>query len=253
MTAAGKSEVNADQRSQTRQVHFTATHWSVVVAAQQADPAAKAVALEQLCQKYWRPVYLFIQHRRGDTHEAEDLTQAFFAYLLERDALKRVDREKGKFRSFLLSSASHFLANDWDKRQTLKRGGRNAVISLDDTGVAESLAGNQNLSTSADKLFDQAWARSVVDQTMRALKDEHAAAGKTALFQVLKPGLTTTVTDEAAARWALKLSISEGAVKVALHRFRRRYGELLRQEIAHTVSTRGEIDEEIRYLFSILS
>jgi RNA polymerase sigma factor (sigma-70 family) len=232
---------------------FTTTHWTAVLAAGRDSSPEKAAALEQLCQRYWRPVYVFIRRRGAATHDAEDLTQAFFARLLEKTALLQADPQKGKFRTFLMASVTNFLTNEWDKRQTLKRGGGHVVVSLDETAFEEIYLCNQDLSSSADRLFDRRWARTLFDQTLVHLKAEYAAAGKTELFETLVPGLTGKVTAEMVARCAARLELTDGAVKMALHRLRRGFGEFFRAEIAHTVSRPEEIDEEIRYLFAMLS
>jgi RNA polymerase sigma factor (sigma-70 family) len=232
---------------------FTTTHWSVVLAAGQEDSPQKSEALEHLCRRYWRPVYIFIRSRGADAHDAEDLTQAFFARLLEKDALTKVDRQKGKFRTFLMASVSNFLANEWDKKGALKRGGPQALVALEEITTEEGFLEAQSPSLPPDKLFDRRWAEMMVQRTLERIKKEYCATDKERLFQMLEPGLTAKVTPELARRWATDLAMSGGAVRVALHRLRRRFGELLRSEIAYTVSSSEEIDEEIRHLFSILS
>ncbi len=232
---------------------FATTHWSVVLGAGQGDLAAAAVALERLCRTYWYPIYAFVRRRGSDPHEAEDFTQAFFAFLLEKESLKKVDRRKGKFRTFLLAALTNFLANESDKAQTLKRGGQRQIISLDET-VAEELYRHETIeSVTPETLFERRWARALVEQVLARLKSEYGAADKALLFAKLEPALTGEVGAGAFAQWAAELGMSEGAVKVALHRLRRRFGEVLRSEIAHTVSSPEEIDDEIRQLFAAIA
>jgi RNA polymerase sigma-70 factor (ECF subfamily) len=232
---------------------FSTTHWSVVLGAGQTDLAAATAALERLCRTYWYPIYAFIRRRGSDPHEAEDLTQSFFAFLLEKESLKKVDRRKGRFRTFLLAALMNFLANEWDKRQTLKRGGQSQIVSLDET-VAEELYCREAVeSVTPETLFERRWAWALVEQVLARLKEEYAAANKDRLFASLEPALTREVAPGTLVQFAAELGMSEGAVKVALHRLRRRFGELLRSEIAHTVASPEEIDDEIRHLFAAIS
>ena len=233
--------------------NFSATHWSIVLASGANDFARATAALERLCRTYWFPIYAFIRRRGSDQHDAEDLAQGFFAYLLEKDTLKKVDRTKGKFRTFLLAALANFLANEWDKSRTLKRGGQRQIISLDET-VAEELYRHEAVeSLTPEKLFERRWASALIEQVLARLKQEYAAGGKADLFAKLEPALTGETAAGVYAEWAAALGMSEGAVKVALHRLRRRFGEVLRSEIAHTVSSPEEIDDEIRHLFAAIS
>jgi RNA polymerase sigma factor (sigma-70 family) len=232
---------------------FPATHWSLVLSAGAHDGVRAAAALERLCRTYWPPIYAFVRRRGYDQHAAEDLTQDFFAFLLDQQALKKVDRSKGKLRSFLLASLTHFLANEWDKRQTLKRGGRRQILSLDEA-QAEGLYLREPVeSLTPEKLFERRWATALLGQVLARLKQEHLNAGKAALFTQLEPALTREVPAGWYAASAAHLAMTEGAIKVALHRMRRRFGELLRSEVAHTVSTPEEVDEEIRCLFAAVA
>jgi RNA polymerase sigma factor (sigma-70 family) len=232
---------------------FSTTHWSVVLGAGQNNLTAAAVALERLCRIYWYPIYAFIRRRGSSQHDAEDLTQGFFAHLLEKETLKKVDRQKGKFRSFMLAALTNFLNNEWDKQQTLKRGGKIQIISLDETRAEELYSREPVESLTPEKLFERRWAFTLVERVLARLKQEYATANKLKLFEKLERGLTREVTQDVCAGWAAALVMSEGAVKVALHRLRRRYGELLRGEIAHTVATPEELDEEIRHLCASIS
>lgn len=232
---------------------FSTTHWSVVLSAGQDDFAEASIALERLCRIYWYPIYAFIRRRGSNQPDAEDLTQGFFAQLLEKETIKKVNRQKGKFRSFMLAALTNFVNNEWDKRQTLKRGGKVQIISLDETRAEEIYSQEPVESLTPEKLFERRWAFALVERVLAKLKQEYATADKLRLFEGLEHGLTREVTQEVCAEWAAALSMSEGAVKVALHRLRRRYGELLRSEIAHTVSTPEELDEEIRHLCAALA
>jgi RNA polymerase sigma-70 factor (ECF subfamily) len=232
---------------------FSTTSWSVVLTAGQNDLAGTAAALEQLCRKYWYPIYAFVRRRGSDSHEAEDLTQGFFAHLLEMDTLAKVDRQKGKFRTFLLSALTKYLSNEWDKRQTLKRGGRRQIISLDEAAAEEFYKLEPVEPSSPESLFDRRWAVTLVNGVLAQLQEEYRAAGKAGLLAQLEPGLTQEAAPGRYADWAATLGLSEGAVRVALHRLRRRYGELLRGEISQTVASPAEVDEEIRHLFAAIS
>jgi RNA polymerase sigma factor (sigma-70 family) len=242
---------NADAVKKTGD--FSTTHWSVVLEAGRTDVARATVALERLCHKYWHPVYVFVRRRGSNHHEAEDLTQSFFAYLIEKGALKAVERRKGKFRSFLLASLTNFLLNEWDRRQTLKRGGQREIISLDEM-AAEKLYSQEPVEHfSPEKLFERRWAITIIEHVSERLKNEYAAAGNAELFIKLEAGLTGEVTPGLYASWAAALNMNEGAVKVALHRLRRRFGELLRSEVAYTVADPTEVAEEIRHLLAAIS
>ncbi len=232
---------------------FTTTHWSLVLNAATQDLEKAASALQRLCTIYWYPIYAFVRRRGSDYHEAEDLTQAFFTHLLEREMLKKVQRDKGTFRSFLLASLTNFLNNEWDKRRTLKRGGNHQFISLEEM-TAETLYSSEPAGDlTPEKLFDRRWAALLVEKVMLALRDEYQAANHAALLARLEPMLTQDVTPGLYAQLAAEFGMNEGTVKVALHRLRRRFGELLRREVAHTVADEAAIDEEIRYLFAAIS
>jgi RNA polymerase sigma-70 factor (ECF subfamily) len=227
---------------------FAETHWTVVLSAARGDATPRAVAaMAELCRAYWYPLYAFIRRRGYDSHAAEDLTQEFFARLLEKHFLESVDRRKGKFRAFLLAALKHFLANEQDRARAQKRGGGQAVIRLDALD-AEARYGLEPVDyLTPDKLFERRWALAVLERVLARLEAEFAAAGKADFFAALKgflaggPARTYGAAGE-------HLGMSEGAVKVAVHRLRRRYRALLRDEIAQTVVDPAEIDDEIRYL-----
>lgn len=231
--------------------NFTTTNWSVVLAAGQTDHGRAASALEHLCVRYWQPVYVFVRRRGSSPHDAEDLTQAFFTHLLEREALKTIDRAKGKFRSFLLASLTNFLNKDWQKQKSLKRGGHCVTVSWDDA-EAENLYQHEPLDQATpEKLFERRWAFTVLQQVLDRLKDEHQS--KPELFGRLSPYLTRELESGSLSEISAQLQMTDGAVKVALHRLRRRYGELLRSQVAYTVAEPDLVEEEIRHLFSVIS
>jgi len=232
---------------------FATTHWSVVLALGASDPTRATAALEILCRRYWYPIYAFVRRRGADAHEAEDLTQAFFAQLIEQDVFQKADRQKGKFRTFLLAALTHFLANEWDKRRTLKRGGGHQFISLDEAAAEKSYQLEPVEPATPEKLFDRRWALLLMEATLERLKQEYAAGNKADLFAKLEPGLTDDFSAGGHASVAAVLGMNEGAVRVALHRLRRRFGELLRGEVAQTVTGPAEVDDEIRQLFSAIS
>jgi RNA polymerase sigma factor (sigma-70 family) len=230
---------------------FPTTQWSVVLGASATNTAIATVALEHLCSRYWQPIYVFVRWRGSSPHEAEDLTQTFFAFLLEKETLKKVDQEKGKFRTFLLAALTNFLHNQWDIRQALKRGGRRQIISLNDT--AEIAFNKEPLDhRSPDKIFERQWATTLVENVLARLKKEYVEGGKEILFVRLEPELTSESNTKLYSAWAEELGLSANALQVALHRLRRRFGELLRSEIAHTVSSPEEVHDEIRHLFAAI-
>ena len=232
---------------------FSTTHWSLVLTAGSGDGTRAAAALERLCGKYWYPLFAFIRRTGFDFHEAEDLTQAFFAHLFEKDRLKQVDRQKGKFRSFLLAALTNFLNNEWDKRQAWKRGGRCQVISLDQTDAEERYRLEPVDSLTPEKLFERRWTLILLEQVLAQLKQECVSSGKAELFSKLEPLITGEITPGQYAQLALALKMREEAVRMALSRTRRRFGELLRNEIAQTVLTPADVDDEIRHLFAGVS
>ena len=231
---------------------FTTTQWSVVLDARHNDPRRARAALEHLCSRYWYPLYAFVRRRGHSAEDAEDLTQAFFAHLLGNDGLSRADRTRGLFRTFLLSSLVNFLSDQWDRHQAAKRGGGHRIVSWD-AMTADELYRHEPLdSFTPEKLFERRWAFTVIQEALSRLRQEAEAAGKTALFEVLEPCLTGEVAPGFYADTAAKLGTTEGSVRVNLHRLRRRLGDLLRKEIAQTVSAPDEVRSEIQRLFDAL-
>jgi len=232
---------------------FVTTHWSVVMAAGRGDSTRAHVALEKLCRNYWYPLYAFVRRLGHNAHDAEDLVQSFFAACLEKNYLGAAEQSKGRFRSFLLIALKRFLANEWDKQRALKRGGAIAPVSLDSLTAEQRYALEPAEQLSADKLYDRRWALTLLDQVVTRLRDEQVAAGKLAQFEQLKECITNPGRGTPYAELGVRLGLSEGAVKVAIHRLRQRYRNLLNEEIANTVGTAGEIEEERRHLLSALS
>jgi RNA polymerase sigma factor (sigma-70 family) len=232
---------------------FATTRWTVVLAAGHRGAPQADVALEELCRTYWYPLYAYVR-RRGHSHDdAEDFTQAFFARLLEKNYLEGISSDKGKFRAFLLVAVKHFLANEWDRAHRQKRGGGVIPLSLDWQDADQRYQIHPVDTLSPDKLYDRAWAVTVLEQVITRLRDESVAEGKTRLYEQLKGFLMVGKSDIPYAQAAAALTLTEGAVRVAVHRLRQRYRELLRQEIAQTLSDPAQIDEEMQALFSALT
>lgn len=230
--------------------YFATTHWTVVLAAGCRSTPQADMALEELCHTYWYPLYAYIRRRGYAREDAEDLAQAFFARLLEKNYLEGLSSEKGKFRAFLLAALKHFLANEWDRANRQKRGGGVTTLSLNwhsaDTRYQIDPADN----LSPDKLYDRAWTVTLLERVITRLREESAADGKSKLFEQLKLFLMTGKSAAPYAEAAASLSLTEGAVRVAVHRLRRRYRELLREEIGQTLSNAAQVEEEMRALFS---
>lgn len=232
---------------------FRTTHWSVVLAASRRNAPDAQDALAKLCQSYWYPLYAYVRRRGHDSHEAEDLTQEFFARLLDKNYLEGITREGGRFRSYLLTTLKHFLANEWERARAQKRGGGKALVSLDDQDAEARYKFEPADSATPEILFERRWALTVLDQVMVRLRDEYITQGKAVLFEHLQPLLAGDKSLIPYAEVGAALSMSEGAVKVAVHRLRKRYGQLLQDEIAETVAAPEEVEDEIRYLISAAS
>jgi RNA polymerase sigma-70 factor (ECF subfamily) len=234
-------------------VGFGVTRWSVVLSASRSDSAGAGEAMEELCRAYWRPIYTFIRQRGHNPDDAQDLTQEFFVRLLAKNSLSSVGPSKGRFRTFLLAALRHFLANEWDKAKAKKRGGGRVFISLS-CGPAGMAAGPEPLDhETGDVLFDRSWALTLLERVLERLREEHVRDGRAEFFDQLKSTLTGERTSLPYSGIGARLGLSEGAVKVAVHRLRQRYRQLVREEIARTVSAPEQIEEEIRALFAALS
>jgi len=231
---------------------FHPTHWSVVLAAADTQSPRKSEALETLCRAYWYPLYAFVRRQGFDAHEAKDLTQAFFAFMLEKKALGKVDPARGKFRSFLLSSLTNFLNNERDRARRLKRGGGLEMISLDAEPAEQRYLAEPAHGETPEMIFERRWAGAVVEQVARNLAAEFAAAGQAQRFAILQEFLMGDPREMSYEEAAGRLGVSVSAVTSAIHRARQRFRELFRAEISNTVGSPGEVDDEIRYLLTAL-
>lgn len=231
---------------------FSTTHWSVVLLAGQEGTHASVSALESLCRGYWYPLYAFARRQGHGPEDGQDLTQQFFATFLEKKHFALADRERGRFRSFLLASFKHFLANEYHRGRAAKRGGGAKVISWDAADTEERYAHEPASAAAPDRQFDQAWAMTLLDRAMTGLRREYAEAGKEKVFDALQQFLSGEKSEVTYAALGAELGMGESAVKMAVSRLRQRYGERLRAEVAHTVNAPAAVDEELRYLFSAL-
>src|SRR6266436_5510980 len=229
---------------------FVTTQWSVVLEAQGSSPAAQD-ALEELCRTYWRPIYSFLRREGRGIEEAQDLTQSFFAQLLERGDFAGVRREKGRLRSYLLGSLKHFLANDRRRAPSLKRGDGRALISFENLPSEEG-AEFESDTLSADRIFDRRWALTVLNRVFAQLVDESQHVGRPGLSERLSELLADEADHPSQAEIAREFGMTENAVKQAFHRLRQRYRQLLREEVADTVATPAEIEDELRHLIAAL-
>jgi RNA polymerase sigma factor (sigma-70 family) len=231
---------------------FSTTHWSVVLSAGRTESSHASDALEKLCRGYWPPLYSYIRRQGHGPTDAQDLTQAFFAKLLAKNFWARADPQKGRFRSFLLTALRHFLADERDRARTAKRGGGLSFISLDEQASEERYLQGLSQNLSGEQQFDRQWAATVMEQARTKLRQECIASGKSGLFD--RVSLVDRQSESAIphAVIAQELGTSVSAVKSAVSRLRDRYGELVRQEVAHTVSNPAEIEGEIRYLLSVI-
>lgn len=232
---------------------FDTTHWSVVLLAGNSHEPQADAALEQLCRAYWSPLYSYVRRQGHSPHDAQDLTQDFFARLLEKEYLSLADPDRGRFRSFLLKSLKHFLVNDWMRGQAQKRGGGQKVVSFDDEAAERSYLQQSADQLAPEHLYDKRWAVTLLERAMERLQADYSAAGKRGVFDQLRGMLLTEGNAESYRQLAASLELTEGAVKVALHRLRHRFREAAREEIAQTVATPAEVDEELRYLMLALS
>jgi len=232
---------------------FATTHWSLVVAAKpgEASETRAREALEELCRAYWYPLYAFVRYRGYSSDDAQDLTQTFFAQIIETGGFASADPERGRFRSYLLGVMKHFLANEWHRAQTQKRGGQVQFIEWDALNPEARYAGTSRQSDNPEHLFDREWALQTIAGALQSLRDEMVKAGKSEQFDALKACLTGE--DEITRQeMAARLDMTDGAVRVAVHRLRRRYRELLRAAVAETVSNEADLDDEMRYLVAVL-
>lgn len=229
---------------------FATTHWSIVLEAGRGGKCADADgALAQLCQKYWFPLYAYVRRRVHDTNEAQDLTQEFFSRLLEKEILAEANPDRGRFRSFLLTAMQNFLTNEWRKTQATKRGGGGKLLSLDFSAGDSKLNFETGHDWTAERIFERNWGITLLEHVLARLRDEYAAAGKEKMFAALRPFISSNRDESSFATVGEQLKMTEGAAKVAAHRLRKRYRELLRAELAQTVADPADVDAEIAWLF----
>ena len=231
---------------------FATTHWSVVLAAGHPDSPQATLAIETLCRTYWYPLYAFVRRQGHEVHDAEDLTQEFFARFLAKDYFRLADPARGRFRNFLLACLKHFLSEQWRQAGRSKRGGGQAVVSWETHAAEERYRSEPADLLTPERIYDRRWALTLLEQALTRLGAEQAAAGKSEVFAQLKDYLWGEGSGAGYAEVATRLGLSEGALKVTVHRLRQRYREVLREEVAHTVGTREEIDEELRYLIAVV-
>jgi RNA polymerase sigma-70 factor (ECF subfamily) len=246
------SEQNLDA-AQGGAREFVSTHWSVVRLAGERPSPESAAALEKLCRAYWYPLYAFVRREGHGAEEAADLTQEFFSRLLAGNGLAGVDRSKGKFRSFLLASMKHLLANEWKRAHRQKRGGGAVQFSLDAAAAEDRYSLDPTDDLTPDRIFERRWAETVIDAVTRRLQEEFASGGMAERFEGLKVFLLADEEPVSYAAVAARLNMTEGAVRSAIHRVRQRYGELLREEIAQTVTEPREMEEELRHFVAVLA
>ncbi len=242
------SDVNSEKSS-----HFDTTQWSLVMAAGDGGSTTSRDALAALCQIYWYPLYAYAWRLTSNTHEAQDQTQEFFVQLLEKNIVAAADPARGRFRSFLLTSFKNFLANQWDKAQAKKRGGGRQTLTLDFAAASSRYALESSQSLSPQQLYEKQWVLNLLDEVLDRLRAECEANGKAEQFATLKEFIAGSPADKTHQQAARELGISDGAAKVAAHRLRKRYRDLLREEVARTVTAPDEIDDEIRFLFAALA
>ena len=230
---------------------FPTTRWSLVRRASENDPDSHQ-ALESLCKTYWPPVYSYVRRRGYDHETALDLTQGFFTQLLEKNTLRTADRKRGKFRSFLLSSVKYYLANEWDKQQAQKRGAGKAPFSLDEENSSTRCPIELIDHITPEKNFERTWALTLLEQVLTRLQEEMRTAKSAEYFEQLKSCLTGENLDASYKSIAHNLGVTEAGLRTRIHRMRRRFGELLYDEVRQTLDDAGHVENEIRYLLSIL-
>ena len=232
---------------------FTTTHWSVVLAAGQQDSPQASEALETLCRAYWYPLYLYVRRRGYGPEDAQDLTQDFFARFLEKGSFNLADPSRGRFRTFLLKSLQHFLADDWKRAHRAKRGGGTVELPLDGVVAEARYAAELTDTRSPERAYEQRWALTLLEQVLGRMREDYARVGKARLFEALQDFLWGSDGSVSYAALAQDLATTEGALRVAVHRLREHYRDRLRAEVVQTVSSPGEVDAELRYLIGVIS
>jgi RNA polymerase sigma-70 factor (ECF subfamily) len=232
---------------------FATTHWSVVLLAGQVDSPHGAEALEKLCRTYWYPLYVYVRRQGNSPEDAQDLTQNFFSRLLEKNYFAKADPDRGKFRTFLLGSLKNFLVNEWKRAGRLKRGGELTFLSFDANEAEERYAGEQIDESNPANAYERQWAVALIEQVFSILRGDYAAGDKAQLFEALKVFVWGDTSSASYVEIGRQLNLTEGTVKVAVHRLRQRFRELLRAEVAHTVARPEDIDGELRHLIAVVS
>jgi RNA polymerase sigma factor (sigma-70 family) len=253
-TAGESSTASPSSGEVAHRPAFVTTHWSVVLTAGRSETTRARDSLAKLCQTYWYPLYAYVRRRGYSSHDAQDLTQGFFAQLLERHSLASADPDRGRFRTFLLAAMNNFLASEREKARAKKRGGGCEMLSLD-LAAAEQRYDLEPADDAAtpDKAFDKQWALTLLSEVLNRLEEEYRREGKAGLFAALKQTLTGARESQPYAELSAGLGLNEGAIKVTVHRLRKRYRELIRAEIANTVASAGEINGEMGYLLEVLT
>jgi DNA-directed RNA polymerase specialized sigma24 family protein len=236
---------------QAHQAAFVTTHWSVVLAAGQRESPGAAEALEKLCRTYWYPLYAYMRRRGLTPEDAQDSVQSFISGLVTGDSLGGVAPQKGRFRTFLLTAANHFLANQWRASSAIKRGGNVSFVPLGDAGPEDLYQAEPTTDATPESLYERRCALALLDLTLEQLNHEAQSADKSELFEILKPFITDKTDSGDYPAIAIRLGMSEVAVRVAVHRLRHRYGEKLRAEIAKTVTDPADVAAELRYFLTL--
>ena len=253
MNSSAQSSVVPDASLKAGDPVFVTTQWSVVLTATRPDTTQAQAALERLCRTYWYPLYAYVRRRGHSPPDAQDLTQAFFARLLERHWLADADRVRGRFRTFLLTALSRFLSDEWDKARAIKRGGGVSHVPVQ-VDTAETRYGCEPADNNTpETCFERGWALTLLETVLERLRAEYEREGKSALFAGLNSSLVGDRASQPYAELATALGMNEGAVKVAVHRLRKRYRHLLRAEIADTVTGSEDVDDELRHMFAVLA
>jgi RNA polymerase sigma factor (sigma-70 family) len=249
VNTAGHLAENADHRPAL----FATTHWSVVLAAGDPTSPQASASLEELCRTYWYPLYVYVRRRGYGVEDAQDLTQTFFARFLEKKSFGLADPDRGRFRTFLLRALDHFVVNEWKRAHRFKRGGGTPNLSLDADKAEHRYAHEPSSAMTPERAFDKRWAMTLLEQVLASLRQEYAAAGNLRVFEELAELLWGKDASTSYALIGERLGLSEGAARGAMHRLRGRYRERLRAEVAHTVADPAVVDEELRYLITVVN
>jgi len=248
------AEVKTGSSVQSRlQPTFVTTRWSVVLAAGHGDTSHARDALAHLCETYWYPLYAYARRRGHSPHDAQDLTQEFFSRLLQGKWVSQADRQRGRFRTFLLTAMQHFLANEWNKAHAQKRGGHAPIVSLNDDSAEQRYRLESADKSTPETLFERGWALALLNDVLRRLEEEYKRDGKAAWMDAMRPALTADRDSIGYAEIAQKLGMTEAAARVAVHRLRQRYRQMIQAEVASTVATSAEVEDEMRHLFQVLT